>query len=167
MTGKSPELIARFQALQTMILHTGFENLKFLETLVSTEIHRLIEELAKSMIECADRIELQNYKQFNPSLEYKLQSDVFRNARAEHRNDRTKQPSASGQEKKMSYESRILIAIAAVCCQFPLIANSLLESEISIDVNTGRAERTDRRISSSFVIILIEVLDAVGYLVGD
>lgn len=163
MNGKNPELIARFQYLQTMILQTGFEQLKRLNAGFTEDIVKLIEELTKSMSACVERLEIQQHKEFNPSLEYKLQSESFRAARAGNvstwnANGLQRKP----QEKKMVYESRVLTSIAAICGHFTTVPILLMDRDFSGSIDSG-AERMEVDGSvASFVGILTDVLIAIA-----
>lgn len=161
---KSPELIARFHSLQTIVLHTGYENDKPQEAVVSNEILGLTEELAKSLLTGVERIEVQQFKEYNPSLEYKLQAEAFRAVRAA-RGKRHIEDANAQQEKKLFYESRILTAIAALCRKYTSIANALMDTEWTIEMGATDDE-TSGTFTGTFVFFLIETLNVISRAVG-
>lgn len=164
MNGKNPELIARFQSLQTIVLHTGFDNLKRLNTGITQEIIKLIEELTKSMSACVERLQIQQQKEFNPSLEYKLQSESFRAARAGQATAWNVNGSQRrSHEKKMVYESRVLTSMAAICGQFPSVAILLMDHDISSSLEEIGDVRMEVDGSvTSFVMALTDVLMSIA-----
>lgn len=163
MNGKNPELIGRFQSLQTMILHTGFEQLKRLNPGVTDDIVKLITELTKSMSACVERLEIQQHKEFNPSLEYRLQSESFRAARAGNASVwNANGLQRKSQEKKMVYESRVLTSIAAICGHFTTVAILIMDHDFSETIDYGAERMEVDGTATSFVGNLTDVLTAIA-----
>lgn len=158
---KNPDLIARFHSLQTIILHTGFENSKPQEVSMANAMLRLTEELAKSLIDCIEYIELQPFKDYNPTHEYKLQSEAYRAARVVKRDGQQLACLNEKRDKKMIYESRILSSVAAICRKYPSIANTIMDTEWTIE-----SSASDVPFTGTLVNALIETFKQINYSVG-
>lgn len=142
MNGVNPDLIARFQSLQTFLLYTGIDNSKRLSTELAQEVLKLGDELSTSFSTCTERVEMESC---NPLTDGRIQSDASRSNRM-----------GSGQraqEKRMVYESRVLTAVAVICGHYAEVAQAIL--------NLGNEENAQEADGNKFINVLIEVLAVI------
>lgn len=145
MSAVNPDLIACFHSLQTFFLYAGFDDSKRLSIRLSAEVLRLVSELAKSMMACVERVEMENAREVNPSMDGKMQSDASRTSRMG--------VGQRAQERKMVYESRVLTAIAAICGHYEEVARAVL--------NLDGEQNEPAAGGASLIIVLVEVLAAI------
>lgn len=121
MSGVNPDLIARFQSLQTFFHNSGFDSTKNANTKLLLQMHQLVAELTKSFKICIDRIKMENVNEASTLVNGKMQSDTTRSHRMGSKQ--------RAQEKKMLYESRVLTAVAAICGQYNEVAKAMMEAD--------------------------------------
>lgn len=142
MIGVSPDLIARYQSLQTFFNTATFDNNRHSDVQFVAEMQSLAEELATSFRASVDRVkaDIDTNTSINGSRKVKDGSALKLIGSAQQ-----------VQEKKLLFESRVLTAVTAVCGQYDEVAKAVMAGD-----NKANGDLID-----AIIAVLVEIAKSV------